>query len=382
MENTVRKFWLKCLLRIADPVIEALEKEELKILMPVEANNSDDRAKYTHLEAFGRLLAGIAPWLEHKKTDEKEEKLRITYATRIRKCIDHATNPSSADYMNFHEGHQPIVDTAFFAQGLLRAPNELWEKLDDRVKENVVTRFKATRSRKPHFSNWLLFSAIIEGFLYKIGEKDWDAMRIDYAFNQLEQWYLGDGIYSDGVHFHHDYYNSFVIFPMLVDLLELVGKEDAKWIEMEKKVEERAKRYAAVQERLISPEGTYPPIGRSLAYRFGAFHHLSNQVYLEKLPSELLPGQVRSALSAVLKRTIEMPGTFDEKGWLTIGFNGHQPSIGEGYISTGSLYLCTTLFLPLGLSSEAKFWQEQEQAWTSKKAWAGEEFNIDSAMPE
>ena len=33
-------------------------------------------------------------------------------------------------------------------------------------------------------------------------------------------------------------------------------------------------RYAAVQERLIAPDGTFPALGRSIAYRCGAFHLL------------------------------------------------------------------------------------------------------------
>jgi hypothetical protein len=41
-----------------------------------------------------------------------------------------------------------------------------------------------------------------------------------------------------------------------------------------RRIDERAKRYAAVQERMIGPDGTFPPIGRSLAYRCGAFHLL------------------------------------------------------------------------------------------------------------
>ena len=31
--------------------------------------------------------------------------------------------------MNFTHGRQPVVDAAFLAHGILRAPNELWKKL-------------------------------------------------------------------------------------------------------------------------------------------------------------------------------------------------------------------------------------------------------------
>src|SRR6266699_3621721 len=61
-------------------------------------------------------------------------------------------------------------------------------------------------------------------------------------------------------------------------------------------------------------------------------------------------------MSAVIFKMIGAPGTFDDGGWLTIGFCGHQPSLAESYISTGSLYLCATALLPLGLSPSDAFW--------------------------
>ena len=61
-----RKFWLKALAKIADPVLNAASERRLKELMPVEAphGNVSERRQFTYLEALGRLLTGIAPWLE------------------------------------------------------------------------------------------------------------------------------------------------------------------------------------------------------------------------------------------------------------------------------------------------------------------------------
>jgi hypothetical protein len=131
---------------------------------------------------------------------------------------------------------------------------------------------------------------------------------------------------------------------------------------------------------MISPEGTFPPIGRSLAYRFGAFQLLAQMALREELDAELKPPQVGCALTAVIRRTLAIPGTFDDQGWLQIGFCGYQPEVGELYISTGSLYLCAAVFLPLGLAPSAAFWQGEAVAWTAKKAWSGEIFPIDHAL--
>lgn len=374
-----RKFWVDTLVRITQPVLHSLSERRMVLEMPIEAREGD-RSNYTYLEAFGRTLAGMAPWLEHGPRSGEEGEIRSNMAVMARQAIEATTDPASPDYMNFTKGGQPLVDAAFLANAVLRAPNELYAMLDDKVKANLISALRSTRVIRPVFSNWLLFSAMIEAALFRMGVEDWDRVRVDYALRQHQQWYKGDGVYGDGPAFHWDYYNSFVIQPMLVDILDAIGDQFEDWTTLQVKVLKRAVRYAAVLERLISPEGTFPPLGRSLAYRFGAFQHLSLMSLREELPEGLLPAQVRCALTAVIRKQIQMPGTFDDSGWLRIGFAGSQPEIGEGYISTGSLYLCTTVFLALGLSPEAEFWQGEAE-WTALKAWSGGTVQIDKAIP-
>lgn len=367
--------------RISEPVLTSLSERKLKADIPVEAShgNVEDRRKYTYLEAIGRLLTGIAPWLESGAITGAEGELRTRYAELARRSIAAAVNPASPDRMNFDSGSQPVVDAAFLALGILRAPKELWEKLDTTAKAHLVRALQASRAIKPGFNNWLLFSATIEAFLGFAGERP-DAMRIDYAVREHESWYKGDGVYGDGPQFHWDYYNSFVIQPMLLQILESVRPWSSAWESSYPAVLARARRYAAIQERLISPEGTFPAIGRSLAYRFGAFHLLATMALRKQLPDGLAPEQVRSALTAVMKRMMDASGTFDKNGWLQIGFCGHQPSVGETYISTGSLYLCSAVFLPLGLSPSDTFWSGPEKAWSSRQIWTGTDVAADHAL--
>ncbi|SDO11413.1 hypothetical protein SAMN04487897_108141 [Paenibacillus sp. yr247] len=373
-----RTYWLNTMLRIADPVIKALASRKLRATMPVE-NKKEEQLQYSHLEAFARTLVGIAPWLENPALDAGEEKLRVRYGELVRAALEAATDPESPDCLNFSQGMQPIVDTAFLANAILRAPKTLWHRLDSRVQGNLVKAMKATRTRKPGFNNWLLFAAMTETALWVMGE-DWDPMRVDFALKQHEQWYLGDGMYSDGPNYHADYYNSFVIQPMLVDIIDQVSGQYEDWARMREPILVRAQRYAAVQERSISPEGTFPVIGRSLSYRFGAFQSLSHTALRRELPNGVTPAQVRCALSAVIRRLIDAPGTFDESGWLKIGLCGHQPELGETYISTGSLYLCSAVFLPLGLPADDSFWQGADAPWTSQKVWSGQTVAIDKAL--
>jgi hypothetical protein len=374
-----REFWISALRRLADPVLRNLANGTLKARMPVEQAAGASRSSVTHLEALGRLVAGLAPWLELHADSTTEGRTRAEYAELARRAISRAVDPASPDFLNFTRERQPLVDAAFLAQGLLRAPRALGDPLDPATRQHLVAALESTRTILPSASNWLLFSATVEAGLARLGAR-WDRLRVDYALRQHEQWYKGDGAYGDGPEFHWDYYNSFVIHPMLLDVLDACRDEVPAWKDLAGRVERRAQRYAAVQERLIAPDGTFPAIGRSLAYRFGAFHLLAAIALRRALPEGVSPAQVRGALTAVIRRSIDSPGTFDEDGWLRIGFCGHQPGIGETYISTGSLYLCTVGLLPLGLPSSDDFWSAPAQPWTSVRAWGGQPFPIDHAL--
>jgi hypothetical protein len=376
---TERQYLVQTLTRIADPVLSALSKNELRKLMPVEAKIPDHNRPNTHLEAFGRLLAGMAPWLELGPDQTPEGQLRKKYIDMVVMCLHNATDPSSPDFMNFNKGRQPVVDAAFLSQALLRAPHQLWDRLDSKTKSNVIAALKSSRVITPSYTNWLMFSATIETALMRFDHSE-DRTRMEYAIHSHLLWYKGDGSYGDGPSYHWDYYNSFVIQPMLVDVLQALASEDKTEQKNYDLILSRAQRYATVQERLISPEGTYPPIGRSLAYRFGAFQILSKIALMHDLSKEIHPQQVRAALYTMIKRQVEAPGTFDKNGWLQIGIYGHQPDIGESYISTGSLYLCSEAFLILGLPASDPLWQGADRDWTAKKVWKGLEVPIDHAL--
>ena len=125
-------------------------------------------------------------------------------------------------------------------------------------------------------------------------------------------------------------------------------------------------------EQMISPEGTFPAIGRSIAYRFGAFQLLAQIALMNELPDEITPEQVRCALTAVLKRFTSSGNMFDENSWLRIGFLDSQPHLAEYYISTGSLYLCCAMFLPLGLPETHRFLSAADVPWSAKVMWNAE----------
>ncbi|HUA63417.1 MAG TPA: DUF2264 domain-containing protein [Verrucomicrobiae bacterium] len=379
--ETDREYFSSLLRKLAESVLANLAAGTLKRNMPVEcaAGTEADRRRYTHLEAIGRLLAGIAPWLETSLDAGPERDLQQRYRTLAREALRSATDPHSPDFLNFSEGSQPVVDCGFLSQALLRAPSELWKKLDPAAQRNLAAALASSRKITPGYNNWLLFSAIVETALAAMGES-WDAMRVDFAIRKHQEWYVGDGLYGDGPQFHWDYYNSFVIQPMLLDVLRGIAPFSRRWSASLPDALARAKRYAAIQERLIAPDGSFPAIGRSITYRSGAFHLLAMMALHRELPLPLTGAQVRCALAAATRKLMDAPGTFDNAGWLRIGFCGHQPHLGETYISTGSLYLCSAVLLPLGLPPSDPFWTSPAEDWTSRRIWTGKDLPADHAL--
>src|SRR4051812_34926252 len=125
-----REFWLEHLDRIGRPVLTNLANDSLKINMRVQLSKRIDnpvtRKNAAYLEAFARLLSGIAPWLNLEGGSATEQSLRNTYRQMTLKCIANAVNPTAKDYMEWQTGGQPLVDASFMALGLLRCP-WLWE---------------------------------------------------------------------------------------------------------------------------------------------------------------------------------------------------------------------------------------------------------------
>lgn len=377
-----RKYWVSLLDKISTPVLSNMSKGKLHENMPVEFSPTwDGRDKeVAYLECFGRLVAGIAPFLALPVDASPEGKMRERLLGQTQQSLVHGFNPNSPDYLfRTAKTAQPLVDAAFLAQALLAAPSVLWQPLDTITKKRIIEEFVKIRKIKPNNSNWLLFAAMVESFLLQIGEKP-DEARIDFAIDKINEWYVGDGWYSDGPKFHFDYYNAYVIHPMLVEVLRVNvahGRRNIKEYELAYK---RMQRYGSFQERYISPEGTYPVFGRSSTYRVGAFQVLMKLSLDHKLPTDVKPAQVRCAITAVMKNMF-IPSTLRPGNWLTLGLVGDkQENLADYYSNTGSMYLTSLVFLSLGLPATDEFWSAPYTEWTQKRAWNGKVITKDYAV--
>ena len=378
-----RAYMAGLLQKMAEPVLSNMAKGELQKKFALELSPTwDGRDKrVAYMECFARLIAGMAPWLGLPEDGSAEGRTRKRLQQMALQSYANSVDPKSPDCLLWQGHGQVLVDSAYFTNALMRAPHALWEPLDSATKQRIIAQVKSLRRIDPPYINWLLFAAMNEAWLLSIGEEN-DPMRMNVAIRKINEWYMGDGWIKDGESFHFDYYNSFVMFPMLVEILEVLEKHNgpfwnAKPADLHAQALKRMQRYAEHLERFISPQGTFPPIGRSLTYRTAAFQPLALLAWRKQLPASLPEGQVRAALQSVHKAIWTEPSNFTKDGFLTIGFVGHQPELGDWYSNNGSMYIASEGFLALGLPETDSYWTAPSQDWTQKKAFAGARFPKD-----
>ncbi|SFQ44063.1 hypothetical protein SAMN05444144_104306 [Flavobacterium akiainvivens] len=377
-----RAYWSELAYKMAAPVLSNMSEGTLRANMLVEVSASYDGRdnRVVYMEAFGRLMAGIAPWLALPDDNTKEGAKRRQLRQWALKSYKNAVDPNSPDYLLWRGHGQALVDAAYIAESFLRGYDALWVPLDEETKNCYIAEFQQLRRIDPPYTNWLLFSSTIEAFLAKAGAEH-DEFRINSAIRKVEEWYVGDGWYADGPSFSFDYYSSFVFHPMYLETCQAMKDAGAGTrIDYEKYYDRelrRAQKYALILERFISPEGTFPVFGRSIPYRMACMQPLALMAQYGRLPEGITNGQARAALTAVMHRMFDGSDNFNKKGYLTIGFVGSQPNIADWYTNNGSLYMTSLSFMPLGLPAAHPFWADAAMDLTSVKAWSGQSFPKD-----
>ena len=385
VQKSDREYWCEQAYKMAQPVLEPMSKGELQKTMLTEFSPSFDNRnrKVVYMETFGRLMAGIAPWLAMSDDDTAEGQQRRQLREWALSAYKHAVDPQSPDYLCWGVAGQNLVDAAYIAESFVRAYDALWVPLDDVTKQRYIKEFQNLRRIDPPYTNWLLFSSVIESFIAKANNRQgWDEYRVNSACRKTEEWYVGDGWYADGQGtFAFDYYSSYVFHAMYLETLRnMVDAKVNSRLDYQKYYDralKRAQKFSIILERFISPEGTFPVVGRSTPYRLAALQPLALLAWYGKLPAELSNGQVRAALTQVMHRMFDHQQNYNEAGYLTIGFCGHQPETADWYTNNGSLYMTSLCFMPLGLSADHPFWSSQAEPWTQVKAWGGQPFPKD-----
>ncbi|MGW5137382.1 DUF2264 domain-containing protein [Streptomyces sp. NPDC004135] len=323
------------------------------LLAAVEPYASEDRALY-HLPGdrtswSGRLSDGLEGYARTLllAAFRRDEKALERYATGLDAGV-------SGVWPRIEDRGQPLVEAASIALALRLTRELLWDRLDDGVRQRTAAWLADALTAEPWPCNWELFPVTVGGFLAETGhEVEASRAAVDRGLERVEQWYRGDGWYTDGDGRKYDYYNGWALhlYPVLhawlerdQDLLERYGA--------------RLERHLADYARLFGGDGAPMHQGRSLTYRFATTAPLWLGALTGRTPLE--PGETRRLASGALKYFLDR-GAVDGRGLLTLGWHGPDASVLQGYSGPASPYWASKGFLGLLLPPEHEVWTAPER---------------------
>ncbi len=115
-ENQDRAYWCNLLYKMAAPVLSNMAEGNLKKNMLVEVSpNWDGRNKgVTYMETFGRLMAGVAPWLTLPDDDTEEGRMR-KQLREWAECDEYRINSAIRKVEEWYTGDGWYADGPSFA---------------------------------------------------------------------------------------------------------------------------------------------------------------------------------------------------------------------------------------------------------------------------
>lgn len=250
---------------------------------------------------------------------------------------------------------QPIVEAAGLAYALHISRAQIWDRLKPAEQERVAEWLAHHARRFTWPNNWLLFTAVIEAFLASVGV---DTSEYDGSANlrRVESWYAGQGWYTDGQRRNFDYYNAWVIHPLLWAIYDMVPdrEPDAAW-----RWENRLGRYLESYAHLFGGDGSPLIQGRSIIYRTATLA----PIWLGQLTGRtpLSPGASRRLASGTLKHFVDNGVGVD--GPLSLGWHaGQYLDVTQPYSGPGSPYWAGIGFHGLALPADHPVWTAKEEA--------------------
>lgn len=355
--------------------------------LPPEDRRSSPRTGYTraHWEAAAdALLAAVEPYatqnraLYHLPGDHQSWSGRLSdglegYArtlllaafrrdeTALQRYADGLAAGVSGVWPRIEDRSQPLVEAASIALALRLTRPLLWDRLDDPVRQRAAAWLTDALTAEPWPCNWELFPVTVGGFLAEIGHETEAAHKaVDHGLARIEDWYLGDGWYTDGDGRKFDYYNGWAmhLYPVLhawlaadTGLLDLYGG--------------RLERHLADYARLFGGDGAPMHQGRSLTYRFAATAPLWLGALTGRTP--LAPGETRRLASGALRYFLDR-GAVDPHGLLTLGWHGPDTAVLQGYSGPASPYWASKGFIGLLLPPDHEVWTATEQPGPVERA--------------
>ncbi|MFF7390886.1 DUF2264 domain-containing protein [Streptomyces scabiei] len=274
--------------------------------------------------------------------------------TALARYADGLAAGVSGVWPRIEDRSQPLVEAASIAFALRVTREELWDRLDDGVRQRAAAWLGDALTAEPWPCNWELFPVTVGGFLEEIGyEPELSRRVVEQRLDRIEQWYLGDGWYTDGDGRKFDYYNGWAmhLYPVLHAWLANDDRLLARY-------GDRLAAHLGDYARLFGGDGAPLHQGRSLTYRFATTVPLWLGALTGRTP--LSPGETRRLASGALKYFLDR-GAVDDRGLLSLGWHGPNPGVLQGYSGPASPYWASKGFLGLLLPPDHEVWTATEE---------------------
>ncbi|MCQ4043959.1 DUF2264 domain-containing protein [Streptantibioticus rubrisoli] len=252
------------------------------------------------------------------------------------------------------ERSQPMVEAASIVIGLHETRRWIWDGLEQAVQQRVVDWLSGTIGKRTHDNNWRLFQVVCEQFLASVGAA-YRQSDIDGGLDRIEDWYVGDGWYTDGTGRNFDHYNGWALhlYPLLWARIAGDRADPARVA----RYRDRLRRFLAGYQHFFGADGAPVHQGRSLTYRFAAVAPVWLGALTDSTP--LPPGRTRRLASGVLRHFTEHEVP-DGRGLLTLGWYGPFLPVAQRYSGPASPYWAAKGFLGLLLPADHPVWTARE----------------------
>ena len=282
------------------------------------------------------------------------------------------TDPASPQrWPRLDEIDQAKVEAASIVIALHETRPWLWDRLDDTVRARVLDWLAPfVRAWVPD-NNWVWFRAVAAAFSRSAGGA-WDQADIDYAINRTEDWYAGDGWYTDGGPRTFDHYSGWAMQLYPLWYCRIAG--DLAEPGLAERYRARLRRYLSDAAHLVGGNGAPLFQGRSLTYRFAALAPFWAGALFDATP--LAPGLTRRIASGMLRYFLDA-GCLRPDGTLSIGWHGEFPAIRQPYSGPASPYWASKGFAGLLLPPDHPVWQDTEAPLPVERA----DFTVAASAP-
>ncbi|MEU9987332.1 DUF2264 domain-containing protein [Streptomyces sp. NPDC048045] len=336
------------------------EKAADVLLAAVEPCATPDRALYHlpggHVSHSGRLSDGLEGYARTLllAAFRRDETALGRYAEGL------AAGPGGV-WPRIADRSQPLVEAASIALALRLTRPLLWDRLDQSVRERTAVWLADALTAEPWPCNWELFPVTVGAFLAEIGHEPEAARRaVDRGLERIDDWYVGDGWYTDGDGRKFDYYNGWAMHLYPVLHAWLAGDEGLLAL-----YGDRLERHLADHARLFGGDGAPLFQGRSLTYRFATTAPLWLGALTGRTP--LTAGVTRRLASGALKYFLDR-GAVDVRGLLTLGWHGPDTAVLQSYSGPASPYWASKGFLGLLLPPDHEVWTAAEEPGPAERA--------------